>query len=54
MESMAYVHYSSPVAGAEFYTVGELRFHQKYPLPSSGIYSVNNVCETLHIVWISS
>lgn len=45
MESMAYIYYSSPVAGAEFYTVGDLRFHQKYPLPSSGIYSVNNVCK---------
>lgn len=43
MESMAYVHYSSPLAGAEFSTVGKLRLQQSTPLPHKGTHTVYNV-----------
>lgn len=43
MESMAYIHHSSPLAGAEFSTVGKLRLHQSGPLPYKGSHTVYNV-----------
>jgi len=43
MESMAYIHYSSPLAGAEFSTVGKLVLQQSGPLPHKGIHTVFNV-----------
>ena len=49
MESMAYIHYSSPLAGAEFSTVGKLRLQQSGPLPHKGSHTVYNVsfCECI-------
>lgn len=43
MESMAYIHFSSPLAGAEFSTVGKLVLQQSGPLPRKGIHTVYNV-----------
>ena len=43
MESMAYIHFSSPLAGAEFSTVGKLVLQQSGPLPHKGIHTVYNV-----------
>lgn len=43
MESLAYIHYNSPIAGATFETEGELKLKQKYSLPHKGIYSTYNV-----------
>jgi len=43
MESMAYIHYSSPLAGAEFSTVGKLVLQQSRPLPHKGIHNIYNV-----------
>lgn len=43
MESMAYIHYSSPLAGAEFSTTGKLRLQQSGPLPHKGTHTVYNV-----------
>eukprot|EP00795_Rhopilema_esculentum_P001872 gene1872-16371_t len=43
MESMAYVHYSSPLSGAEFSTEGDLALKQNFPLPHNSVYTVYNV-----------
>ncbi|XP_020624600.1 transmembrane protein 231-like isoform X2 [Orbicella faveolata] len=43
MESMAYIHYSSPLAGAEFSTVGKLVLQQSGPLPHKGIHDIYDV-----------
>ena len=43
MESMAYIHHSSPLAGAEFSSVGKLRLQQSGPLPHKGTHTVYNV-----------
>nr|XP_058954608.1 transmembrane protein 231-like [Pocillopora verrucosa] len=43
MESMAYIHHSSPLAGAEFSTVGKLILQQSGPLPYKGQHVLYNV-----------
>lgn len=43
MESIAYIYYSSPLAGAQFSTTGQLRLQQSSPLPHKGIHDVYNV-----------
>ncbi|KXJ17698.1 transmembrane protein 231 [Exaiptasia diaphana] len=42
MEGMAYIHYDSPIAGAEFRTVGELKLRQTSLLPNKGKHSTYN------------
>lgn len=49
MESMAYVYHSSPLAGAEFSTLGKLRLQQSMPLPHKGIHTIYNVSYLLNI-----
>ncbi|XP_001637977.2 transmembrane protein 231 [Nematostella vectensis] len=43
MESLACISMSSPIAGAEFSTVGDLTLKQRSLLPHKGIYSTYNV-----------
>lgn len=43
MESIAYIYHSSPLAGAEFSTLGKLRLQQSMPLPHKGIHTIYNV-----------
>ena len=43
MESMAYIHHSSPLAGSEFSSVGKLILQQSGPLPHKGIHKVYDV-----------
>ena len=40
---MAYIHHSSPLAGAEFSTVGKLILQQSGPLPYKGQHVLYNV-----------
>lgn len=42
MESLAYIYYTSPSPGKDFYTQGELRFQQKAPLPHKGSFTQFN------------
>lgn len=43
MESIAYIYHSSPLAGAEFSTLGKLRLQQSMPLPHKGIHTIYNI-----------
>lgn len=50
---MAYIHHSSPLAGAEFSTVGKLILQQSGPLPYKGqhvLYNVRSTNESLNRV----
>ena len=50
MESIAYIYYSSPLAGAQFSTTGQLRLQQSSPLPHKGIHDVYNVSKWYMII----
>ncbi|KAM4618526.1 transmembrane protein 231 [Polymixia lowei] len=43
MQTLAYVQYSSSVPGAQLFVSGDLRLHQRIPLPHRGLYNVYNV-----------
>ncbi|XP_029379254.1 transmembrane protein 231 [Echeneis naucrates] len=43
MQSMAFVQQSSSVPGAKLFISGDLRLHQKTPLPHQGLYNIYNV-----------
>lgn len=43
MQTLAYVQYSSPVPGAQLFLSGDLRLHQRTPLPHRGAHTVYNV-----------
>lgn len=52
MESIAYIYHSSPLAGAEFSTLGKLRLRQSMPLPHKGVHTIYNVSCVLNIAKI--
>ncbi|XP_072135904.1 transmembrane protein 231 isoform X2 [Mobula birostris] len=37
MQSMAYVHFSSPISGAQLSVIGDLKLHQREPLKHRGL-----------------
>ncbi|XP_055078257.1 transmembrane protein 231 [Periophthalmus magnuspinnatus] len=43
MQSLACVHYSSAVPGAQLFISGDLRLQQRAPLPHRGLYNIYNV-----------